>query len=773
MLIFSFGLIIFSIISITAAYAQISIPSVKITSPMKGQKLPEGIKTLMITGTSSDGPNTNCAVSVLINDLKPYRNVIPNGAGKTAEDLSSWKYTFTSSGAPVIKEGNNRVTSKITCVNAKGNSNPAAQTVKFNSVNFTGVSNLYKPITPSKGINFSEIKNSKNVVPPHSVPSVNNGTIQHKNNIKTVGNTNVNNGTIQHKNNIKTVGNTNVNNGTIQHKNNIKTVVNATNQGSNDEKGTLLVPPFNIKVNSGITNSNNITSKANNRTTTNATNVIPSKVVISNQQSTQPNSTSIPRKPTSTLASNTVANNRTTTNATNVIPSKVVISNQSTVQPQSKATSVPPKPTIILSNNNSNILTKNQTLANARTPINNTNTSSNNTTITIINEHSGSQNSSIPQGANPIGPNLIFPIPVPALESNNLQNQSTLQLNPSSSNGNLGIQTIRSPPVVEIKPSSSVVNEEEQITLNAGASRSPSGSIASYSWVPLSNTASIISKGNHSPVFSFTVPKVQSDTHFAFRLTVTDSVGLASSATVDVLAKKTIQSNSASSASKSSLDFSTQSSPNSRMQISNSDQNANISAIEQSQNIPSKFLVNKNQVNIPSVHTSNQVNSSSVYIPPANLLASNDNNAMLSSNTSHNVTSNQSALAPPFTSATTSPDKVVNGSKESPVAVAGPDQIANAGSTVVVDASGSYDPAGGDLSYRWDQISGPQGTTVGGADTAGWSFKLPDVLDNAILKLKLTVTNKEGISSSDYLNIIDRSPDQFGKTDTHKSDHHN
>ena len=77
------------------------------------------------------------------------------------------------------------------------------------------------------------------------------------------------------------------------------------------------------------------------------------------------------------------------------------------------------------------------------------------------------------------------------------------------------------------------------------------------------------------------------------------------------------------------------------------------------------------------------------------------------------------------------------------------------------------------MSYKWDQISGPQGTTVGGADTAGWSFKLPEVLDNALIKLKLTVTNKEGISTSDYLNIVDRAvTDHAGKTHNHSSGHH-
>ena len=84
---------------------------------------------------------------------------------------------------------------------------------------------------------------------------------------------------------------------------------------------------------------------------------------------------------------------------------------------------------------------------------------------------------------------------------------------------------------------------------------------------------------------------------------MTDSAGRASSATVDVLAKKANPSAGASTSSIDQLSSNsiTQANSNSHIQVSNSNQNVNVStAIEQSQNIPSKFLVNNNQVNIPS-----------------------------------------------------------------------------------------------------------------------------------------------------------------------------
>ncbi|MGB0025244.1 MAG: hypothetical protein WBP64_00250 [Nitrososphaeraceae archaeon] len=762
MLMLSFGLIIFSIVSITAASAQPATPSVKITSPTKGQKLSDGIKILTITGTSSDRPDTKCTVGVLINDFKPYKNVIPSGTGKGAEDFSSWKYTFTPSNTSVIKEGNNRVTSKISCVNAKDSNAPAAQSVKFYSVNFTGVSNSYKPIVPSKSVNFAEMKKSKNVTPVPTVTSVNNGIKEHKKIVETAVNKTVNNGIAERKNSI------------VERKNSIENAVNVTNQGSASEKGTVFVPPYNIRITSGTINSNNSPNAANNQTTTNTTNIIPGKVVISNQIPAKPNTTLIPPKPTS---SNSVSNH-VTTNTTNIIPGRVVISKQSTTEPPPKPASIPPKPTITISINNSNSSATDQNPTSANTPSNNANNSSNSTTSTIINEQNQGQNGSIPGSVpNGIGPSLIFPMPFHELESTNLPSQpSPLQPNPSNSKANLGVQTSSgSPPIVAIKQSTSVVNGQEQVTFNGGASRSPSGSIVSYSWVPLSNSPSIISKGSDSPVLSFMVPKVQSDTHFAYRLTVTDKAGRASSATVDVLAKKTNPSASTSSINQLSSNSITQTNSNSHVQVSNSNQNVNVStAIEQSQNIPSKFLVNNNQVNIPSPYTAGQINSSIVNIPSNSF--NNNIHTTISQELASNLTANQSNLAPPltppFTSATTLSEKTI-ANKEPPVAVAGPDQIANGGSTVVVDGSGSYDPAGGDLSYNWDQIAGPSGTTVSGADTSGWSFKLPDVSNDALLKLKLTVTNNEGLSSTDYLNILDRSTNQLKETNNHSSDHHN
>jgi hypothetical protein len=792
MLMLSFGLIIFSIVSIAAASAQTPTPSVKITSPTKGQKLSDGVKTLTITGTSSDRPDTKCTVGVLINDIKPYKNVIPGGTGKGSEDFSSWKYTFAPSNNPVIKEGNNRVTSKISCINAKGPTTiPSTQSVKYYSVNFTGTSSSYKPIMPSQSANFAEMKKSKNVSPLYTAATgLNNGIKEHKKAVETGLTKPANNGIEERKNSI------------AEHKNAINNELNVSSPSSaSNEKGTVFVPPFNIKSKSGTANSNSNTNPsltASNQPTSDTTNVIPGKVVISNQPPAKPNSTSVPSK----QASNAPVSNQATPTPTNVIPGKVVISNQSnnttntnTAPSQPKPATIPiPSITITINNNNSAQSSQDTTSATSlKSQNSNSNIFNNNTSTTIINESQGLGSpipGSLPTG---IGPSLIFPIPFKELETTKLPAppSSQVQSNPSLLNGNIGTEQTNSnisPPTVAIKQSTSVVNGQEKVTLNGAASKSPNGAIVSYSWTPLSNSPLLItSKDTNSPELSFTVPNFQSDKHFVYKLTVTDNAGRSSSATVDIFARKTSPSAaSISSTNQLSSNPVSQGNANSRVQVSttNSDQNVNVStAITQSQNIPSKFLVNNNnddQVNIPNQYYTSQNNSSIVNMPqntPPTAVNDNTNPAALSGDLLSTLAPNQPStaaqLSPPFTSATTSTENVSSYGKIIPVAVAGPDQIANGGSTVVVDGSGSHDPAGGLLSYKWDQLSGPQGTTVGGSETAGWSFKLPEVSDNALLKLKLTVTNKDGVSSSDYLNIIDRAvTNHSDKKNNHNNDDH-
>jgi hypothetical protein len=128
-----------SILFIPPVYAQQTGTSsppqgvgVKITSPLVGSSVPIGQKQgpqLEVSGTSTDNSITDCQVSVIVNNVKPYQQVSANGSGGV-NDFSSWNFLLNSSYASIKEGPNNKITSKIIC---------HPNLTKWYSVNVTGV----------------------------------------------------------------------------------------------------------------------------------------------------------------------------------------------------------------------------------------------------------------------------------------------------------------------------------------------------------------------------------------------------------------------------------------------------------------------------------------------------------------------------------------------------------------------------------------------------------------------------------------------------------
>jgi hypothetical protein len=148
---------IFSVWSSIATFSegQKEIPSIKITSPTNGQNISTGTN-LTISGIAS-GTNTSststgnsnsgnrCYVSVIINNIKPYHNATASGPNGV-DDYSKWYYTLSTKSA-ALKEGQNKVTGKLSCllegnseINSTNVSNTTNNLIRWNSVNVTGVS---------------------------------------------------------------------------------------------------------------------------------------------------------------------------------------------------------------------------------------------------------------------------------------------------------------------------------------------------------------------------------------------------------------------------------------------------------------------------------------------------------------------------------------------------------------------------------------------------------------------------------------------------------
>jgi len=107
-----------------AADATVTSPSsttkleggIKIISPDKGDLIPlNSNKSLVVSGVSKDNAASDCDVTIIVNNVKPYQNVQPTGI-QGNNDYSTWQYTL-SSNYTNINEGNNKITSKIFCTN--------------------------------------------------------------------------------------------------------------------------------------------------------------------------------------------------------------------------------------------------------------------------------------------------------------------------------------------------------------------------------------------------------------------------------------------------------------------------------------------------------------------------------------------------------------------------------------------------------------------------------------------------------------------------------
>jgi hypothetical protein len=59
--------------------------------------------------------NLTCKVFADVNDNTPMRNVTPTGDTKEEDDFSKWAFTYTQD-YQLIKEGENELTAKITCL---------------------------------------------------------------------------------------------------------------------------------------------------------------------------------------------------------------------------------------------------------------------------------------------------------------------------------------------------------------------------------------------------------------------------------------------------------------------------------------------------------------------------------------------------------------------------------------------------------------------------------------------------------------------------------
>ncbi len=101
------------------------------------------------------------------------------------------------------------------------------------------------------------------------------------------------------------------------------------------------------------------------------------------------------------------------------------------------------------------------------------------------------------------------------------------------------------------------------------------------------------------------------------------------------------------------------------------------------------------------------------------------------------------------------------GINNAPNAVAGGSQSVSSGSLVTLNGTGSNDPDGDALTYRWAQVLGP-GVTLSDADSANATFTAPTVSSDTLLRFELTVSDAGGLSDTTAASVTVRSGNSSG-----------
>jgi hypothetical protein len=158
LLLLSFSIMLLFTVYSNSAHAQLAkTVGIKITSPVRGQQIPVGIKNLQISGTASYNSTMKCQVSLIVDDVRPYQKAAAGHKG----DYSSWNYTLTAQYTN-IKQGMNKLTAKLSCHDNSMN------VTKFYSTNITGVASSSKQasLDVSKSTSANQTKNETGKITP-------------------------------------------------------------------------------------------------------------------------------------------------------------------------------------------------------------------------------------------------------------------------------------------------------------------------------------------------------------------------------------------------------------------------------------------------------------------------------------------------------------------------------------------------------------------------------------------------------------------------------
>jgi hypothetical protein len=330
-----------------------------------------------------------------------------------------------------------------------------------------------------------------------------------------------------------------------------------------------------------------------------------------------------------------------------------------------------------------------------------------------------------------VSPSVQSPAAPPVTTGNNAAAPFSLP----SMKPNNNVTIAKSGPIAVAGPDQ-IVKEGSTVTLNGSQSVDPYGIILSYSWRQIPTNHLITLNGADTPVWSFTAPRVSSDTTFTFELTVTDNNGATNNRTVNVLVKHSPPTNNSQPIEGTA--------PN-QIVNGNTTNNPPIVRIgpQPIEGTAPNQIVNGNTTNNPPP-------SIAGVLPPQTPPTNNPQpiegtapNQIVNGNTTNNPPPSIAGVLPPQT-------PPVKNISEPLVANANPDKIVNKGSIVTLDGTRS---TGTIASYSWKQIGG-KSVKLAGADALKSTFIAPSVKKDLPLKFMLTIDDGKGKTATVAVNVL-------------------
>ena len=275
------------------------------------------------------------------------------------------------------------------------------------------------------------------------------------------------------------------------------------------------------------------------------------------------------------------------------------------------------------------------------------------------------------------------------------------------------------------------VNEGDTVNLD-GSSSSDDLGISTFSWTQQSGSTVILSGANTASP-NFTAPAINSDETLVFQLTVTDTIGQASSDTVQV---EVI--NDADPVANAGVNQNVIEDDPVTLDGSASSDDLGISTFSWTQQSGSTVTLTGANTATPGFTAPNVPDTSSEILRFE--LTVIDELGQIDSSTVEIIVNGVSVTDLP------------------PVANAGIDQTADEGEGATLDGSASSDDLG-IASYDWQQISGTP-VTLSSSTVSNPGFTAPDVLNDEILIFRLTVTDTIGQTSTDevQVNVLNDDP---------------